>query len=165
MTEPAHRLPVLAERGVALTLPDPPAEIAVRNRTGAAVPAAVRRGARVVAEALFSPDGEPPDAERLAYIEEDFSDFYARAHGNARMILRLSLFALTWIAPLFVFAPLPLGSLSLRRRALALERLEASPLAPAALAVKAMLCILWFEHPTTQRETGTAPSCKGKVAS
>jgi hypothetical protein len=114
---------------------------------------------RVVAEALFSPDGSLPDDERLAYIERDFGDFYARAQGNAGLILRLSLFALMYLAPLFVFRPGSLRSLSIPQRARALERFEASPLAPAALAVKAMLCILWFEHATTQAETRTEPTC------
>jgi hypothetical protein len=114
-----------------------------------------------VAEALFSPDGETVDRERLDWLEEDFADFFARAHGNARLILRASLLALMWVAPWFVFTPRPLASLPIRRRAQALERLEGSPLAPAALAVKAMLCILWFEHPRTQEETGTGASCLG----
>lgn len=122
------------------------------------------RTARIVAEALFSPDGNPPDPERLAYIEDDFGDFYARSHGSARLVLRLSMFALMWVAPLFAFRPLPLSSLDLKTRARALERFEASPLAPAALAVKAMLCLLWFEHPTTQAETNTEPSCMGAHA-
>jgi len=131
----------------------------VRRRRGANVPPGVPTTARVVAEALFSPDGSMPDDERLTFIERDFGDFYARAQGNARLILRLSLFVLMWIAPLLVFRPGPLSGLSISQRAHALERLEGSPLAPAALAVKAMLCILWFEHPTTQAETNTEPSC------
>lgn len=142
-------------------LPPPPAEIDVRRRRGAPVPAGVRVTSRAVAEALFSPDGVSLDRERLDWLEEDFADFFARAHGNARMILRASLLALMWVAPWFVFMPLPLTALPLKRRALALERFESSPLAPAALAVKAMLCILWFEHPKTREETGTEASCTG----
>lgn len=136
----------------------------VRRRKGRPVPAGVRRTARLVAEALFSPDGEPPDAARLDWLEADFADFYARAHGNAGLILRLSLFALMWLAPLFVNRLGPLSTLPIPRRVIALERFESSLLAPAALAVKAMLCILWFEHPRTQRETSTEPSCLGRSA-
>jgi hypothetical protein len=70
-----------------------------------------------------------------------------------------------YLAPLFIFRPVSLRALSIRDRARALERFEATPHAPAALAVKAMLCILWFEHPRTQQETHTEPSClkKGEV--
>ena len=87
----------------------------------------------------------------------------ARSAGRARLILRAALFALTFIAPLFVFIPVPLGWLSVRRRVQALERLEASPLGPAALAVKAILCMLWFEHDTTRAETNTPATCLRKV--
>jgi len=142
-------------------LPPPPPELDIRRRRVEPVSASFRAASRAVAEALFSPDGLQLDKERLDWLEEDFADFAARSHGNARMILRASLFALMWIAPLFVFTPLPLTSLSIKRRALALERFEGSFLAPAALAVKAMLCILWFEHPRTREETGTEPSCLG----
>jgi len=140
-------------------LPPPSPEVDVRKRRARSVPAGVPIAARVVAEALFSRDGSPPDAERLSFIERDFGEFYARAQGNAPLILRVSLLALMYIAPLFVFRPGSLASLSLTKRAHALEKFEASPLAPAALAVKAMLCILWFEHATTQAETNTEPSC------
>lgn len=136
----------------------------VRRRKGRPVPGGVRRTARLVAEALFSPDGEPPDAERLDWVEADFADFYARAHGNAGLILRLSLFALMWLAPLFVGRLGPLSTLPIRRRVVALERFESSPLAPAALAVKAMLCILWFEHPRTRVETDSEATCLGRPA-
>lgn len=131
----------------------------MRRRRGRPVPPGVPVAARVVAEALFSPDGSPPDDERLAYIERDFGDFYSHAQGNAGLILRVSLFALMYLAPLFVFRPVSLRALSIPDRARALERFEASPLAPAALAVKAMLCVLWFEHSKTQAETMTDPSC------
>jgi hypothetical protein len=108
---------------------------------------------------LFSWNGETPDTERLEYIEHDFADFYARSQGTAPLVLRLSLFVLMYVAPLFIFRPTSLRSLSIENRARALDKLEASPLGPAALAVKAMLCILWFEHEKTQLETHTQTSC------
>jgi len=140
-------------------LPPPPPEIDVRRRRARAVPRGLPVAARIVAEALFSPDGSAPDRERLDFVEQDFGDFYARAQGSAPLVLRLSLFVLMYLAPLFIFRPVSLRALSIPERAHALERFEASPLAPAALAVKAMLCILWFEHPRTQAETHTEPSC------
>jgi hypothetical protein len=121
----------------------------------------VPRTARVVAEALFSADGTPPDLERLEWLQKDFADFYARAHGNARMVLRASLLVLMWIAPLLSFRFRSLSSLPIHDRIEVLERFEGTVLAPAALAVKAMLCILWFEHPVTVRETATEATCLG----
>jgi len=135
----------------------------VRNRALALPPKHVERAARAFAEALFADEaGQAPDPARLDWVAHDLMDFMARSAGRARLILRLALFALTYVAPLFVFRPVPLGWLSVRRRVLALERMEASVLAPAALAVKALLCMLWFEHPATQEETNTAASCLRK---
>ncbi len=140
-------------------LPPPAPEDDVRNRRVTPLPLHVRHSARVVAEALFSSDAGPAEPSRLDWVAQDLMDFMARSPGRARFILRLSLFALTFLAPLFVFRPLPLGWLSLPVRVRALERMEHSVLGPAALAVKAMLCMLWFEHPDTRRETNTPITC------
>ncbi len=142
-------------------LPAPHPDTDVRRRPRRAFPEGARKATRSIAEALFSTDGSLPDAARLDELVDDFSDFYGRAQGNARLVLRLSLLVLMWVAPLFAFRPLPLSSLPLALRAHALEKLEASPLGPAALAVKAMLCVLWFEQAQTQRETNTVPTCHG----
>jgi hypothetical protein len=115
--------------------------------------------ARGVAEALFAGADGPADPARIEWVVGELMDFMARAPGRARLLLTLSLFALTWVAPLFVWGLGPLGSLDLEKRAAALERVEKSFLGPAALASKAMLCLLWFEHPDTQRETHTEVTC------
>ncbi len=140
-------------------LPPPAPDADVRQRRVSLPPPRVKRAARVVAEALFSTEAGPPDAERLDWVAQDLMEFMARSPGRARMILRLALWALTFLTPLFVFAPVPLGWLAVPTRVKALERMEHSVLGPAALAVKAMLCMLWFEHPTTRVETNTPVSC------
>ena len=140
-------------------LPAPAAEDDVHNRRLSLPPKHVERAARAVAEALFSTEAGAPDAERLDWVAHDLMDFMARSAGRARLILRLALFALTFVAPLFVFMPVPLTWLSRERRVRALERMESSPLGPAALAVKAILCMLWFEHETTRVETNTPATC------
>jgi hypothetical protein len=140
-------------------LPVPSPDDDVRNRRLSLPPKHVERAARAVAEALFSTEAGPPDAARLDWVAHDLMDFMARSAGRARLILRLALFALNFVAPLFVFAPVPLTWLKLERRVRALERMEASPLGPAALAVKAILCMLWFEHPATRAETNTPATC------
>ncbi len=140
-------------------LPPPSAQDDVANRRLVLPPPRVRRAVRAVAEALFD-DETPPDPARLDWAADDFLRFMVTATGRAHLILRASLFALTWLTPLFVFTPLPFAWLPVKRRVLALERMEHSPLGPAALAVKAMLCMIWFEHPDTQTETRTVPTCK-----
>lgn len=114
----------------------------------------------MVAEALFSDAHGPADPARLEWLVEDFGDFLACSSSRPRTVMRLCLFVLTWLAPFFVFRPfLPLHWLSVPTRIRALERLEHTALGPAALAPKAILCILWFEHADTQRETDTRASC------
>lgn len=115
--------------------------------------------ARAVAEALFANEDGPADPARIEWVAAELMDFMARATGRARLLLTLSLFALSWVAPLFVWSIGPLAALELDKRATALERVEKSVLGPASLASKAMLGLLWFEHPDTQRETRTEVTC------
>ncbi len=160
----APKLPVLAGPPGHEHLPQlaPPApEDDVRNREGTPLPDWALVAARGVAEALFSTDEGPPDPARVDWVVEDFGRFFAAGPDRARTVMRLCLFALTWVAPLFTGSPgTPLAKLPREKRMHALDRMEASPFGPAALAPKAILCMLWLEHPDTQRETGTEPTCK-----
>lgn len=121
--------------------------------------------AKIFAEALFATDEGPPDPERIRWLMDDLRDFLGHAGGRARGIFRLCLFACDWLAPLSVRKVPTLANLSRDERIRALATLEHSALGPAALGPKAILCILWFEHPDTQRETRTTPSCMTEVRS
>jgi len=72
--------------------------------------------------------------------------------GLGVFALRLGLFSLTWVAPLFVFSLPPLRRLSVEKRIVALERFERSPLGVLFYALKAMLCMMYFEHPEAAHE-------------
>lgn len=115
--------------------------------------------ARVFAEALFSTEDGPPDPARVEWHIQDFRDFLGRAGGNARLVLWACLLACNWLAPLFIRRLPTLADLSPEERAHALDRVERTSFGPIALGPKAILCMLWFEHPDTQRETRTEPSC------
>lgn len=145
-----------------LAPPDPDDDVAARE--GTPVHSHVLHASRAFAEALFTTSAGPPEASRIDWLVEDFGRFLAAATPRARLVMRLCLFASTWLAPLFVLRPVPLSWLPLPKRIEALERLEASFLGPAALAPKAMLCMLWLEHPEVQRETRTTPTCKGATS-
>lgn len=131
----------------------------VRTRELDAVPATFEARLAAIAEALFATEAGAPDPQRVAWVCADFADFTSRASGRGRFILLLSVWFLTWIAPLVVWSFGPLGSLPLELRAKALERVEGSAIGFLALAPKAMLCMMWFEHPDTQRETHTETTC------
>jgi hypothetical protein len=144
---PIQLLPPPAPHDVVTARPaDPPSPV-------------VRAWARVVMEALFSTESGPPDAARVEDVLDDFLDFVARAPLRGRLIMALSLFVLVWLAPLFVGRLPTLDGLELDKRAEALDRVEHGLFGPAALAPKAILCLLWFEHPATRVETRTEVTC------
>ena len=51
-----------------------------------------------------------------------------------------------------IFAFVPLRALPLERRTRALERFEASAIALPLFALKAIFCVLYYEHPDAARE-------------
>jgi hypothetical protein len=75
--------------------------------------------------------------------------------------LRLSLWCITWLAPLYLLRPLPLRWLRRTTQIRALERYEQGLLGLTLLAVKAWLCIIYYEHPDAAREIGFDGRCMG----
>ena len=123
--------------------------------------------ARAVAEALFSREDGPPPAARLDWLVADVADFLREAGPRVRVIFTGGLAVATWLAPPLVGRAPPLSRLSVSDRCLALDRLEHSPLGLSLLAVKAMLCIPYYEHPDSLSEIGVTrpgqatPPCAG----
>lgn len=117
------------------------------------------RTLRAFAEALFHTAEGPADPSRIAWLVEDYVAFVRVASGNARAVQSLCLFALARLAPLVAGRFSRFAALDVATRVQVLERFEATPFGPAALGVKAILCMIWFEHPDTMRETRTEPTC------
>ncbi|MBI3202274.1 MAG: hypothetical protein HYZ29_12080 [Myxococcales bacterium] len=138
---------------------EPDALVPLRREGGAPIvsPRLIAR-VRVVAEALFSTGEGPPPAARLDWLCLEAEDFLARAGARSRFVVGLALFVVGLLAPLMLWRLSPLGRLSVRDRARALQRLEDRFGAPV-LAVKAMLCILYYEHPDAAREVGFDGAC------
>ena len=114
---------------------------------------------RALAEALFATrDGAPP-AERIGWLSEELDDFFARVGTKSRWLFLLSLFTVSVVAPLLVGRLSPLASLPLDVRTRALERMERGSFALPLLAVKAMLCVMYYEHPDAAREIGFDGAC------
>ncbi|MCC6875226.1 MAG: hypothetical protein IT378_13045 [Sandaracinaceae bacterium] len=114
--------------------------------------------ARAIAEALFQREVPPPRA-RLDWMAHELGDFLGNVSLRARWVFRLSVFALTWIGPLVILRLPPLARLDLQTRARVLDGVEGTPLSLALLAVKAILCIIYFEHPDSAREIGWDQRC------
>ena len=138
----------------------PDAELSpLRNEDGQPIVSArtVMR-ARVIAEALFLGVDGPPPPERLDWLAREVEDFLARAGARSRFIFGLALFAIGVLAPLLSFSFVSLGSMKPEERARVLARLEDVFGAPV-LAVKALLCVLYYEHPDAARAVGFDGEC------
>jgi hypothetical protein len=133
--------------------------VPLRRPNGAPIvrPGTVRAASRI-AEAVFARGGQPPPADRIAWLEREFEDFLARSGPRSRLVLSFMVRLVSLLAPLFVGRLATLGSLSVPERIRALTRLEERFGGPL-LAVKAMLCLLYYEHPDAAREVGFDGQC------
>lgn len=111
-----------------------------------------RRNAAAVAEAFFTTDGTPPPAERVQWTALRLSDFCATVGGKAVFAFRLALFAVTWLAPVMSGKLPTLRRHDLQTRLQIIDRFERSPFGMAIFAVKAFLCMHYFEHPDVAEE-------------
>jgi hypothetical protein len=130
----------------------------VTSREGAAVSPAVAPRARAIAEALFATAEGPPAPERLDWLSKDLTHFLAHAGGWARFVIGLCMYITCVLGPLLSFKVGFVGR-SLEERRAILERLEQSPAALAFLAVRAILCIVYYEHPEVSKEIGFDGVC------
>ncbi|GMV43025.1 MAG: hypothetical protein AMXMBFR64_47410 [Myxococcales bacterium] len=112
------------------------------------------RALYAVAEVMFAGDRGLPPPARLRWLCHDTQDFLRQIRGRGALVFRLALLLVSIVAPLFVLRPLPLRALSYERRCVALARYERSPLGLSLFVLKAILCIVWFEHPDSAREVG-----------
>ncbi|MFK7989398.1 MAG: hypothetical protein AB8I08_25505 [Sandaracinaceae bacterium] len=119
------------------------------------------RSARVLAEGLFSTDEGPPPLARLDWMEQDLADFFGHTSRRAGWLFRACLVAVTVFAPLLIGRMPGLSRLSVEERVEALERMEQTPLSLALLAAKAILSLVYYEHPDASRAIGWDASCLG----
>jgi hypothetical protein len=125
------------------------------------------RALRAVVEAIFARGGQgdesdeivPPPADRIDWVCREVDDFLARVTVRSRVLVLLSLFAVSVLGPLFARRFGTLGSIALTDRVHALERFERSMFAPALLAVKALASVHYYEHPDAAREVGFDAAC------
>lgn len=77
------------------------------------------------------------------------------AGARARLLFQICLWLVNLLAPLSIGKLRTLGGLDVVTRIRALERLERTPRGAAlVLALKALLCTVWYEHPDAAREVG-----------
>jgi hypothetical protein len=118
-----------------------------------------RAAVRALAATLFATEEGPPDGARLDWLLDDLDDFLGRSGPRARGLFGLCVRAITWVAPWRVGALGPFESLDEPTRTRALERMERGPLGLAVFGAKAILCIVWYEHPDVARGAGYDGRC------
>lgn len=102
---------------------------------------------KAVAAVLFArADGPAPDA-RLRWLASRVQDMRERIGGRGMFVFRVAVLLAMWAAPLWSLRVPPLSRHEIPVRARVLERWERSPFGMSLFAIKAILCIAWFEHP------------------
>ena len=129
------------------------------------LPERTLRAARDFAEAFFATEAGPPPADRLSWMSRDLDDFLGRAGARGRTTFRLALFAITWLAPIVIGRLGPLGRLPIDERVHALEKMESTPgIGLALFLVRAIVSIVYYEHPDAAASIGWDQACLGKGA-
>ena len=116
-----------------------------------------------VAEALFSADDHPCPEDRLQFLRRELNDLMARASPRGRLMFRLGTFAVSVISPLLIGRLPPFRRLPLNVRRAALQKMEARPIGAALIAVRAVLCLLYYEHPDAAAEIGIQLGPTGRL--
>lgn len=138
-----------------------PPRVEVRDavRGGEGLSRATQQSVRALAEVLFATADGPPPSDRIDWLVDDLNDFFAQAGSRARMSFWLCVTAISVLAPLFVRRLPPFSSLSREVRAEAIERMEKSSAALPIFGAKAILCIVYYEHPDAARMIGYDANC------
>ena len=110
---------------------------------------------RAMCEAVFSTHNGPPPANLLDYVVTTFDSSISHSGFRSRIVFGFALMAISLIAPVLIWRFPGLRRLSLADRVRAISRMEDSPLLAApVLAVKAIICIAYYEHPEAQQVVG-----------
>jgi MFS family permease len=165
---PRAPAPTVAALEVAVNAPAPSLSVPPLSLTADKAPARegkrrwALRGARAIAEAVFSSEAGAPPAERIDWLASELGHFVHRAGWRSGGFYQLGLLLIAFVAPLLILRPVPVWRLSPEDRVRALQRMERR-FASLVLPVKAILCIIYYEHPDAARETGYHSPCHPKV--
>ncbi len=113
------------------------------------------RAARAFCDALYSSDDlNPAPQDRMDWLQGELDHLLCRASWRSGGVYKLLLLLICFVAPLHLGRPLPLWRLSVPDRVRALRAMERGPLASVVLAAKAIICMIYYEHPAVAQECG-----------
>jgi hypothetical protein len=107
-----------------------------------------------ISEALFSEDSGPMPKARLDWLVAEYSDFLSRAPSSKRLLFAIASGVVSFIAPLLIAKFSSFASLSFSDRVRALRRLETRPVGKILIPLRAILCLIYYEHPDAARDLG-----------
>ncbi|MFT6397688.1 MAG: hypothetical protein ACJAYU_002443 [Bradymonadia bacterium] len=90
----------------------------------------------------------------MGWLEARLAEMRREVGGRGMFVFGFGLWAVSWLAPLWSFRTPSLGRHDLPARRAIVEKWERSPFGLTIFAVKAILCILYFEHPGAAEELG-----------
>jgi hypothetical protein len=102
---------------------------------------------RALGATLFRSAAGPVPADRLDWLCRDLDHFFRQAGPRARFVYQLCLLGISVLAPLLVLRPPPFRRLRDDLRVTALSRLETSPFGLALFGARALISIVYYEHP------------------
>jgi hypothetical protein len=122
------------------------------------------RAARAFCEALFSADDRTaPPADRMDWLQGELDQLLCKTSWRPGGVYKLLLMLVCFVAPLYVRRLRPLWGLTIEDRVRALRRMERGSLAAVVLAAKAIMCLIYYEHPEVAREAGYTGGCAGAL--
>ena len=104
-----------------------------------------------IAEALFASEAGPPPPERLQFLQDDLQDFLRHAGLRTRSLVKIALFGVDLVLPILMLKR-PLRYTPWEPRVQLLSRIENSIAGLPLLFIKAVLCLIYYEHPDAQEE-------------
>jgi hypothetical protein len=107
-----------------------------------------------IAEAVFASEEGAPPPDRIEWLRREYVDLMSRASARGRFLFWSGSLVVSLVAPLLAGRLRSFRRLALADRIAALERFEAHPLGSILIALRAVLCLLWYEHPEVAREVG-----------
>jgi hypothetical protein len=111
-----------------------------------------------LALALFD-RGPGIPADRLEWALRDIESFLEHAGPRTSFLFGLAVTALEWLPLVFIGRPSRMSRLQADLRLRYLQAVDRSALAGALLLPKAILSLVYFEHPDAVRETGYDGTC------
>jgi len=112
------------------------------------------RQIKCISETFFSADTTPVDSQRLEWLVREYCDFMSRAPKKQRFLFRTAITVIAFLAPLFIWKIGPFSTLNFRDRVRALRVFEHRKIGKILVPVRAILCLIYYEHPEAARTLG-----------